>query len=348
MPEVRIRSLAVEQAEAWPEALAEAATFTALSPWSQLVHKTYGYTIQRFEAVEDDVVTGTLALTHVRHPLFGNYLATSPFGSYGGFAFSTPAAREALLAEARKLATALGVDYCVVRFIEKDDAPPPAPWLQNPIYATYLLDLPANADDLWATFGSQHRKHTRQALRKGFTIQFGQLELLDDAYEVLARSMHELGSPYHSKQYLHDMATLLGENLEFAVVRDAHDALAGAAVLVYQGGVAANLHANILHEFRSGYAGEFLYWSMLEHYCGRGLKVCDMGRSLNGSGNETFKLKWRPRKVPLAYWYYLPKGGHIPELNQKSAKFQLAIRMWKLLPAFAVRWLGPHLIRGIA
>jgi lipid II:glycine glycyltransferase (peptidoglycan interpeptide bridge formation enzyme) len=170
---------------------------------------------------------------------------------------------------------------------------------------------------LWATFGSQHRKHTRQALRKGFQIRFGHLDLLDDTYEALARSMHELGSPYHSKQYLRDMATLLGDDLE------------------------------ILHDFRTSYAGEFLYWSMLEHYCQKGIKVCDMGRSLNGSGNETFKMKWRPRKVPLAYWYYLPKGGHIPELNQKSAKFQLAIRLWKMLPAFAVRMIGPSLIRGI-
>jgi FemAB-related protein (PEP-CTERM system-associated) len=347
MPEMRIRPLAAEQAEAWPEALAESATFTALSPWLRLVHKTYGYTIQRLEAVENDTVTGVLALTHVRHLLLGNYLATAPFGSYGGFAWTTDTAREALLAEAQKLADELGVEYCVLRFNESDQQPP-APWLQNPIYATYLLDLPTHADDLWATFGSQHRKHTRQALRKGFTIQFGHLELLDDAYEALARSMHELGSPYHSRGYLRDMATLLGDDLEFVVVRNAQGVLAGSAVLVYQGATATNLHANILQDFRSDYAGEFLYWSMLEHYCGRGIKVCDMGRSLNGSGNETFKMKWRPRKVPLAYWYYLPKGGHIPELNQKSAKFQLAIRMWKLLPAFVVRWLGPHLIRGIA
>ena len=111
--------------------------------------------------------------------------------------------------------------------------------------------------------------------------------------------------------------------------------------------MATNLHANILRDFRSNYAGEFLYWSMLEHYCQKGLQVCDMGRSLNGSGNETYKTKWRPRKVPLAYWYYLPKGGPIPELNQKSAKFQFAIRVWKLLPAFVVRALGPHVIRGI-
>lgn len=346
MPEIRIRKLERDQATAWSDALASSGTFTALDSWSNLVRQTYGYEIHRYEAIQNDDVMGALVLTHVRHPIFGNYLATSPFGNYGGFVFSSIESRDALLQEARRLADALGVEYAVLRFLDDGNAPP-ALWLQNPIYATYLLDLPGNAEELWNTFGAQHRKHTRQSLRKGFQIQFGRLELLDEVYEALARSMHELGSPYHSKKYLQRMAMLLGDQLEFVIIRDAKGALAGSAVLIYQGETATNLHANILYDFRSDYAGEFLYWSLLEHYCQKGIKVCDMGRSLNGSGNETFKMKWRPRKVPLVYWYYLPKGGPIPELNQKSAKFQLAIRVWKMLPAFVVRMMGPSLIRGI-
>ncbi len=346
MPEVRVRKLEADQPAAWEEALASSATFTALDSWSNLVRQTYGYKIHRFEAVQDGKVGGILVLTHVRHPIFGNYLATSPFGSYGGFAFATDEARNALLDTARNLSNELRVEYCVLRFLD-DGAAPPALWLQHPIYSTYFIDLPKDAEELWGRFGSQHRKHTRQALRKGFQIQFGHLDLLDDAYEALAQSMHVLGSPYHSKRYLRDMAILLGDDLEFAIVRDEGGSLAGAAVLVYQGGTASNLHANILRGFRTEYAGEFLYWSLLEHYCQKGMTLCDMGRSLNGSGNETYKLKWRPRKASLAYWYYLPRGGAVPELNQKSAKFQLAIRAWKLLPSFVVRTLGPHLIRGI-
>ncbi len=347
MSELSIHELGKDQAGAWSDALTASATFTALDPWSNLVRKTYGYKVHCYEARQNDEVTGMMALTHVRHPIFGNYLATSPFGSYGGFAYSSIEARDALLQQAQHMADDLGAAYAVLRFMD-DGSASPTPWLQDPIYATYLLDLPANAEELWQTFGSQHRKHTRQALRKGFRIQFGRLELLDDTYETLARSMHELGSPYHSKKYLRDMATLLGDDLEFVVVRDAKGSLAGAAVLIYQGTTATNLHANILHEFRSEYAGEFLYWSMLEHYCQKGIKVCDMGRSLNGSGNETFKMKWRPRKAPLSYWYYLPKGGELPGLHQKSPKFQLTIQIWKLLPAFVVRAIGPSLICGIA
>jgi FemAB-related protein (PEP-CTERM system-associated) len=346
MPEIRVRKLEQNRASALPAELVSSATFTVLDSWSNLVREIYGYDIHRFEAVRGDESVGILALTHVRHPIFGNSLATSPFGSYGGFAFASIEARDALLKQAQSLADELRVEYVVVRFLE-DRNPPPLPWLQNPIYSTYLLDLAPNAEDLMKNFGHQHRKHTRQAMKKGFKIQFGHLDLLDETYEALARSMHELGSPYHPKRYLQRMAELLGDCVEFVVVKDVQNALVGSAVLVYHQGVASNLHANILRGFRSGYAGEFLYWSLLEHYCQMGLQVCDMGRSLNGSGNEAFKLKWRPRQVPLAYWYDLPKGGEIPELNQKSPKFRFAIWLWKRLPAFVVRMLGPSLIRGI-
>jgi FemAB-related protein (PEP-CTERM system-associated) len=346
MSSLHVKKLSPDQALTLPGALFDAATFTALDSWTKLARGIYGCETIRFEALQGNEVTGILALTHVRHPIFGNYLATSPFGSFGGFAFSSVEARDTLLKEAKSLADELVVEYAVIRFIDDGNNPPP-PWLQNPIYSTYLIDLPSDPEDLMKNFGSQHRKHTRQALRKGFKVRFGHLELLDETYEALARSMHELGSPYHSKGYLKKMASLLGENLEFAVIKDAQGSFVGSAVLIYHGQTATNLHANILHRYRSEYAGECLYWHILEHYCQKGMKVCDMGRSLNGSGNETFKFKWKPRKIPLAYWHYLPKGGHIPELNQKSPKFQLAIWMWQRMPAFVVRALGPHLIKGI-
>lgn len=346
MKNLEVRKLPPESSLRVPEFLLSTATFTALDSWTRLVKEIYGYETYRFEAVQDNEATGILALTHVRHPVFGNYLATSPFGSFGGFAFSSLEARDELLKKAQRLAGELKVEYAVVRFMDEGNTPPP-PWMQNPIYSTYLIDLPSNPEDLMKDFGHQHRKHTRQSLRKGFKVQFGHLEFLDETYEALARSMHELGSPYHSKKYLWTMASLLDDNLEFVVIKDVKDALVGSAVLAYHGTTATNLHANILHKYRSEYAGECLYWNILAHYIQRGIKVCDMGRSLNGSGNEIFKFKWKPRKVPLAYWYYLPKGGPIPVLNQKSAKFQLAIWMWKQLPAFAVRALGPYLIRGI-
>ena len=346
MSELRVRQLEKDQATAWPKALLTAGTFTASDAWSNLIRAIFGYDIYRFEAALGDEVVGILALTHVRHPLFGNYLATSPFGSYGGLAFASTEARDALLKEVQSLADELHVEYAVIRFLEAGNQPL-TPWLQNPIYSTYLLDLTRAPDAIIQSFGSDHRNHVRKSWKKGFTIRFGHLELLDDLYEALSRSMHELGSPYHHKKYLQRMAEMLGDALEFVVVYSPQSELVGAGVFIAQDGIVTNLHANILRRFRPEYAGEFLYWSAICHYAEKGFQVLDLGRSLSGSGNETFKLKWRPRQVPLAYWYYLAKGGAVPELNQKSPKFRFAISLWKRLPAVVVQAMGPGLIRGI-
>jgi len=341
-----VRILGENETVSLPSSLLPSIGFVGLDSWMFFTKKVYNFPIYRIVSQSNDTVNGYLALAHVKHPFFGNYLATSPFGSYGGFGYYNFEARDDLLNKAQELANDLGVEYVNLRF-EAGNEIPPNGWVQNPNYSTFLVGLSADTEALLRSFSSDHRNHVRKSMKKGFTIRFGHLDLLDDAYEGLTRSMHELGSPYHTKDYLRTMAKALGEALEFVVLYDPQGNIAGAGVFIFHGDMVTNLHANILRDFRSNYAGEFLYWSVISHYCEKGFRIFDLGRSLNASGNEVFKLKWKPRQQTLAYWYYLPKGGAIPELNQKSAKFQFATRIWKLLPAFIVRAVGPYLIRGI-
>ena len=328
-------------------ALERKLSFSGLDGWMDFVSDIYHYKIYRYAVSEDSHPLAALALVEIKHPIFGRYLTTAPFGSYGGFAFETNAARDLLLDEARHLAEDIKAEYISVRFDEGASSPPHH-WSQDPAYFTYRIDLPSNSDELLKTFSSDHRNHIRKSIKKGFEIRFGHLELLDDIYEALSKSMHELGSPYHSKTYLHKMAEHLGGTLEFAVLYTAEGKIAGGGVFIHQGDTVFNLHANILWHARSAYAGEFLYWSIIERAIQKGLKTFDLGRSLIGSGNEVFKMKWAPRKQNLAYWHWLAPRQELPALNQKNPKFQLAIAIWKRLPAFIVRPLGPFLIRGLA
>lgn len=313
--------------------------------WMNFVHEIYKHPIHRFAAAAGNRPLGALSLAEVRHPVFGHYLATAPFSSYGGFAYKNEEARDSLLNEARRLAVDVKAEYVSLRF--ECASPPPPGWVQQPIYSSYLIDLPPDPNDLMKRFSSDHRNHIRKSLKKGFVIRFGRLDLLHDAYEAIARSMHELGSPYHAKRYLRRMAERLGAALQFAVVYDAQGRIAGGGAFIRQGNTVFNLHANILRFARPAYAGEFLYWSVIERAIEDGFSAFDLGRSLIGSGNDAFKTKWSPRKQTLAYWYWLPPGQEIPSLHQKSPKFQLAIAVWKRLPAFIVRPLGPYLIGGL-
>jgi FemAB-related protein (PEP-CTERM system-associated) len=344
-PQVRI--LREGESIALLESLTCSAGFVGSDAWLGFVQKVYRFPVYRIVSQFDNQIDGWLALVRVKHPIFGDTLITSPFASYGGFAYSSIASRDALLDKAQALANELGVEHVNVRF-EAGEETPPMGWIQHPVYATYRVDLLSDPDQLMSAYSSDHRNHIRKSLKKGFSIKLGHFDLLDDAYEAVARSMHELGSPYHSRAYLRTMAEALGEALEFAVLYAPHGELAGAGVFIMQGDVVTNLHGNILHRFRSDYAGEFLYWSAIERYGRKGLKVFDLGRSLVGSGNETFKMKWKPRRQLLAYWYALMPGHALPELNQKNPKFRAAIWVWQRLPAFVVRLIGPFLIKGLA
>lgn len=321
-------------------------SYIGLDSWMDFIHEVYGHPIHRFVALENDRPLGALSLLEVKHPVFGHYLATAPFGSYGGFAFENNEARDRLVDEAHRLAKEVKAEYVSLRFNDIASTPPEA-WVEHPVYFTYLINLPDNQDELLKQFSSDHRNHIRKSLKKGFSIRFGHLDLLDDAYEALALSMHELGSPYHSKNYLRKMAEFLGDTLEFAVSYDSKGNITGGGVFIHQGRIIFNLHANVLRFARPSYAGEFLYWSVIEHGIQKGCRTFDLGRSLVGSGNDVFKSKWAPEKKQLAYWFWLAPGHELPSLNQKNPKFQFAIATWKLLPKIIIRPLGPYLIRGL-
>lgn len=321
-------------------------SYIGLDSWMNFINDVYDHPVHRFVVLDGERPLGALSLVEVKHPVFGHYLATAPFGNYGGFAYENHEARDLLLDEARRLAQDIKAEYVSIRF--DDTASPPVDgWVEHPVYSTYLIDLSATPDDLLKRFSSDHRNHVRKSLKKGHAIRFGRLDLLDDAYEGLARSMHELGSPYHSKTYLRKMAEYLGDTLEFAVTYDSKGKIAGSGVFIYQDRTIFNLHANVLRFARSSYAGEFLYWSVIEHAIQKGCTIFDLGRSLIGSGNDAFKSKWAPEKKPLAYWYWLAPGHELPSLNQKNPKFQIAIATWKLLPAFIIRPVGPYIISGL-
>jgi FemAB-related protein (PEP-CTERM system-associated) len=330
-----------------PDGLRLVAGFPAFDSWILLMGRMYGFPVYRIVALLDEKIEGVLSLIRIKHFIFGDYLATAPFASYGGFSFLSDQVRDVLLERARKLGDELDVEYVNVRF-EDGEAAPPSGWIQHPVYATYRASLSSDPETLLTSYSANHRNHVRKSLKRGFTAKFGGMEMLDEAYEGLAKSMHELGSPYHSKDYLRRMVSSLGDNLELAALYNARDKLIGAGVFIFNGDLATNLHANILQEARSDYAGEFLYWSAITRYSQKGFNVFDMGRSLIGSGNEVFKMKWNPRKQILAYWYYLRKMQDVPGLNQKNPKFRIAIWIWQRLPAFIVRLFGASLIKGLA
>ena len=131
-PESDVQLLNSDEPIICSEQLALSVGFVGLDSWMKFVEKTYGHTVYRLQTRNETEITGLLALAHVEHPLFGNYLATAPFGSYGGFAYTSMNAQRALLNSARVLSQELGVEYINIRFSGGELIPPDG-WIQNPL-----------------------------------------------------------------------------------------------------------------------------------------------------------------------------------------------------------------------
>jgi FemAB-related protein (PEP-CTERM system-associated) len=347
---VKLLSSGQEMRQTWTDYVSgfPQTTFTDLWEWGELVEQVYGLSQYRYLAL--DSITGNpvglLALTKTRHPILGHYLATAPFANWGGFYAQTAEAKRILLQQAKALNQQLSTDYVVLR-LPVDDSPPPEGWRLDTSRAWYSLPLPHTADALLSGFGQNLRSKVRRSLKKGFVARWGGREMIEEFHATMIRCMRELGSPYHDHVYLGRMLALLGGAVRLVLV-DAPGAPgigAGLTLDVHDGTVL--YHGNILHKYRSDYAGNFLYYAITTDAIVRGRKWLDMGRSLADSGNESFKMEWGPQRKMLAEWYALPAGHSLPGLNQNNPRFRLARWIWKRLPISAARSLGPGFIRGL-
>jgi FemAB-related protein (PEP-CTERM system-associated) len=322
-------------------------TFVDLWDWRRLVEKIYGYSHYWYLAKDSGKVSGFLGLTFVEHPIFGKYLSTAAFANHGGFYADNLESADALVCQATAIQEEVGAKYVLLRHLEGEE-PPPEGWHQDDSYATYMLAL---TDDPNTFYRDKLRSKKRNKIKKSnsfdFKVSFGGIELLDDLWCVISLSMKELGSPYHSKEYLRTILQSTDLAPEVVVVYTNDNLPAAASLLVHHQETVTQIHSNSLTRYRHMCVGDHLYWSIISNSCQRQYKYLDMGRSLIGSGNEVYKMEWRPEKINLAYWYHLAPGQDIPQLKQNNRKFQTAIRIWQQLPLFLVRLIGPKIISGI-
>jgi FemAB-related protein (PEP-CTERM system-associated) len=313
-----------------------------LSAWRHIVRDVYGMESLALLAFEEDRPVGALGLFEVRHPLFGHYLATAPFGNDGGLFFENDEARDALLAEAKRIADRLDVAYMVIRTRDGD-----LPGFEvDRRYQSAVLDLEPGSETIWKErLPGKTRNQVRRGMKENFAISSGP-DQRGAFFDVFHEHMRDLGSPAHGRRYYESIVEHLGDRAEFVVVRDG-SALAAGALVFRIHGTATNYHTVALRRYNRRCPNYFIYWSMIESSCALGCRRFDMGRSEAGSSNLKFKLNWGADAVSLQYNYYLRRMERIPYLHHRNLRYRLPIAAWKKLPVFLTKQLGPRLIPGL-
>jgi len=330
-------------ATGWDEfvAQAEGSTFCHCAAWREVLRDSLG--AESYDLVARDgggAIRGVLPLARVRSLLFGDYLVSLPFLNAGG-PLGDATARDRLIRHATALARRLRVDLLELRCRE---APTSGAVQVVPRKLTVLLALPPSAAELWERFPAKLRSQIRRPQKEGLEARFG-LEERHAFYQVFARHMRDLGTPVLPREFFERVAQRLRDLVVFgAVYRGAEPVAAGCGFL-WRGEMEITW-ASALRAHQRLAPNMQLYWAFLEQAIARGARVFDFGRCTPGGGTHYFKRQWGGADVPLPWAQWSPRDGHATPSPARPV-YRAAAAVWRRLPLFLTKRLGPPLARRL-
>ncbi len=310
--------------------------------WRDIIEREFGHKTFYLIARRRGVAVGILPLVLIRSRLFGNILCSLPFLSYCGPSAYDSAACSSLLSSAFEIADEQNVDFLEIRGRTVSD--PSLPRSQHKISMT--VDLPSDSEEMWNSYKSKHRTNIRRAQKSGIVIRSGHNELLDDFFEVMCHSWRSLGTPIYRHGFFQTILDRLGKQTRVYVAYSGHRPVA-AAFNGHHKKTVEGMWAGMIPDYRRSLVNYALYWEMIKEACDAGYEIYNLGRSTVSSGGESFKRKWNADIRQLYWQYYLPHGGEIPQINVSNEKYRVAISLWKKMPIWATKLIGPGLSRSI-
>jgi FemAB-related protein (PEP-CTERM system-associated) len=339
-----IQLCTASQAEQWNSYLARQpqGSFYHLFEWREINEKALGHRTAYLLARDDTTVRGVLPLTFVSSALFGRILCSLPFVNYGGPVASDDAAASALVQAAKAQASELKADYLELRCAAALQTDLPASTRKISMH----IELDPDPDVLWNKFTSKHRTNIRRSQKNGLEVTSGGIELLDTFYSVMEHSWRQLGTPFYGRSYFASILRALPDHTRIFICARGNEPVA-VAFNGYFNSTVEGLWAGGTALSRPLQANYALYWEMIREACVRGCSRYHLGRSTAESGAEDFKKKWNATSSQLYWYFHRPQGGEMPQLNVDNPKYRLAIQMWRRLPLWMTRIIGPPLARSI-
>ncbi|MCS6877566.1 MAG: FemAB family PEP-CTERM system-associated protein [Geminicoccaceae bacterium] len=340
---VRIRPLAPADRDAWDAfVLAHPrGSLFHLSAWARAVEEALGQETPFLCAERAGRIVGVLPLVAVRGPLFGRALVSTGFTVGGGPHAEDDAIAEALVEAAERLARERGFARLELR------CPPPARPGWQPIAGKHLFFRKPLDPDPEVNFRNLRRKQRaviRKAREHGLRI-----EIDSDCtrfFPLYAASVHRLGTPVLPRAWFAALARLFGERCELATVLH-RDRPVAALLSFYFRDAVLPYYAGSLPEARALGAHDFMYDALMRRAVARGCRLFDFGRSKVGSGHAEFKKHWGASAEPVVYAHWSPVGRPPPDLDPRSERNRLFVRLWRRLPAPLANRLGPWIARQI-
>jgi FemAB-related protein (PEP-CTERM system-associated) len=278
----------------------------------------------------------------MRSRLFGSFLVSMPFFSYGGVLADDDAVRDQLLAAAVDLAHRLNANDIEIR---QGDAVH-CSWVDRTPKVDMRLILASTSDGLWAQLTRQMRYKIRSARKHGLEVQCAGKEAVPDFYRIFSRNMRDLGTPTYPQSWFENIFAYCPDGTRILLVCDKSEPVAAGIITAYEDTVDLPW-AGSTHEARKWYSTVLLYWSAAEWAQQNGFHQLDLGRCTPGGGPYQFKHHFGCEEQLLHWYFWLAPGVPVPELRPDNPKFRLATQVWRRLPVSIANLVGPQIVRAI-
>ncbi len=337
-----VQLFGTEEFSRWDDFLKQHRATYHYSAWLKLIKKSFGHESTVIAAIDDENnVLGGLPLTFFSSKIFGRFAVSVPFLNYGGIVSNYFNVAQALMTEANAMCIERKLSHIEIRTMQADLA-------KNALdkKVSMVLQLPKTDDLLEKQLGTKLRAQYKKAEAHEPIYRVGKSELLNDFYAVFSRNMRDLGTPVYSKNWFSNI--LLCSDITSAILvvyMDSEPVSAG--FLVGNGAMLEIPWASTIHSANHKNANMWMYRQILSYAIREGYEFFDFGRSTLDAGTYKFKKQWGA--LPYQhYWYYLLESGkQKPELNPDNPKFKLFILIWKLMPVWLTKIIGPLVIKHI-
>jgi FemAB-related protein (PEP-CTERM system-associated) len=313
------------------------ATFFHRFGWKSVIERSYGHRTIYLLAERGGEIEAVLPLVQVKSLLFGHGLVSLPFGVYGGPASLSSAGAEALVTAAVEWTKELGAHHLELR---NRQALCPT-WPRQDLYVSFRREIFADEEANLLAIPRKQRAMVRKGIKAGLRSEID--GNIDRFFSLYADNVHRHGTPAFPKRYFEALLAEFGADVEPLIVVSDSGAIMSGVLSFYFRDEVLPYYAGDHILARENAANDFKYWELMRRSCERGYKVFDYGRSKQGTGSFDFKKNWGFEPESLAYEYWLPAGGVIPQNNPSNPKYKAFINLWRKLPISLANVVGPHI-----
>lgn len=307
-----------------------------------MIRRTFGHEVFYLVARERKLICGVLPLTKVNSKLFGNRMISQAFSNYGGLLADDPDASVELLNRAFELALEHGCSTVEFRNLQLL----PYDLVLQEDKVCMFLPLVSDPDEMWRRLKPEIRNRVRKAEKSGLIATSGGQELLGEFYRLWTIRMRQLGTPCYSKNLFRNILETFPKHSRIFVVKLGNQAVGAAFSYSFNGLGQCRWSATRI-EFNGLAPNTLLYWSAIRHHCLAGDRTFDFGRSTPNSSQYEFKRRWRTKPIQLHYQYWTQADHKLSIVRPENPKYKGKIQMWKKLPLWMTRLIGPHISRSL-